>query len=54
MLNHTSLRNYTRIIEEKHYSKKMKDGLSIMEKEIAHAKGIWKNTLRMSLFDASV
>lgn len=54
MLNRTSIRNYTSIIEEKHNSKKMKDGLSIMEKEIVHAKGVWKNTLRMSLFDASV
>jgi hypothetical protein len=54
MLNRTSISNYTKIIEEKHNSKKMKDGLSIMEKEVQHAKGIWKNTLRMSLFEATV
>lgn len=53
MLNRKTISNYTGIIEDKHDSKKMKDALSIMEKEISHARGIWKNTLRMSLFESS-
>jgi hypothetical protein len=50
-LNSKTIDNYTKIIEDNHDSMKYLNGVKIMENEIANATGVWKNTLRMSLFE---
>jgi hypothetical protein len=44
---------YTKIIEDNHDSAKYMNGIDIMENEKAGASGVWKNTLRMSLFEGT-
>jgi hypothetical protein len=50
-LNSKTIDDYTKIIEDNHDSMKYLKGIKIMENEIEHASGVWKNTLRMSLFE---
>ena len=53
-LSSDSIQSYTGIIEKNHNSYNMREGIQIFEKEIVLAKGFWKNTLRMSLFEGTV
>ena len=50
-LDSKTIDDYTKIIEDNHDSMKYLKGIKIMENEIANASGVWKNTLRMSLFE---
>ena len=55
-LNSKSIESYTQIIEDNYRSEKYRDGIRIMEKELAKAtttQGVFKNTLRMSLFEGT-
>ena len=52
-LNSETIHHYTKIIEDNHDSTKYLNGIDMMEKEIADASGVWKNTLRMSLFEGT-
>lgn len=52
-LTSETIQDYTKIIEDNHDSIKYLNGIQIMEKELANATGVWKNTLRMSLFEGT-
>ena len=56
-LTSESIHNYTKIVEEEHDSVKYLNGIKVMEKEMVKSKkegkDVWRNTLRMSLFEGT-